>query len=54
MYNWERDEELKEEARAEERVNTERERKRADDAEKRLKDANERIAKLEAEFAEKK
>ena len=61
MYNWERDEELKEEARAEERVNTERERKRADDAEKRaddaekeLKDANERIAKLEAELAEKK
>lgn len=68
VYNWERDEELKEEARAEERVNTERERKRADDAEKRADDekkradgavnelnaAKERIAELEAALAGKK
>ncbi len=54
MYNWDRDEKLKEEASAEER-------KRADDAENKLKAveselkaANEVIAKLKAELAEKK
>lgn len=36
MKSWERERELKEEGREEERVNTERERKRADDAEKRV------------------
>ncbi|MCR5357152.1 MAG: hypothetical protein K6E63_07085 [Lachnospiraceae bacterium] len=42
---------LRAEGRTEERQNTEREKKRADDAEAKLDDANARILELEAEIA---
>ncbi len=53
MKSWERERELKEEGRDEERANTERERIRADKAESDLRDAKARIAELESMIAER-
>ena len=53
MKSWEIEKELREEGREEERSNTERERRRADKAESDLKEANRRIAELEALVASK-
>ena len=53
MKSWEREKELREEGREEERINTEAERKRADMAEKRADKAEARVKELEALLAKK-
>lgn len=52
MKSWEREKEIREEGRSEERANTEIERRRADEAERELAKEREHSAALERRLAE--
>ncbi len=52
MKSWEREKELREEGREEERANTERERKRADAAEQRVNEMSNELQEMKARLAE--